>query len=148
MAYTKPVCRGDFTLGTACGRCERCIERKPAAMSSTTNATTAELESKLRCVISHATGGSCDDISLSLNEIGVRITRHVNRVWESAQESALAKATPSPQIERAKEALEQIALLASNYGAWYENDAWEWGQSIGKEAEKALAALSDGGRSS
>lgn len=28
--YTGPVCRGSWALGTACKRCERCIETKPS----------------------------------------------------------------------------------------------------------------------
>lgn len=31
--YERPVCRGSWTLGTACGRCERCAETKPQPSS-------------------------------------------------------------------------------------------------------------------
>ena len=27
--YNKPVCRGSWVLGTACGRCERCEDARP-----------------------------------------------------------------------------------------------------------------------
>lgn len=39
MTYRNPVCRGAWALGTACGRCERCIATKP-----TTNPETAGVE--------------------------------------------------------------------------------------------------------
>lgn len=29
--YKNPVCRGSYMLGTACGRCERCIEENPVS---------------------------------------------------------------------------------------------------------------------
>lgn len=50
------------------------------------------MRAKFRATISHATGGAvhgddCPDFSQ--NELGVRITQHVNRVWEAAQEAAL-----------------------------------------------------------
>ena len=31
--YERPVCRGCWALGTACGRCERCAETKPPSPS-------------------------------------------------------------------------------------------------------------------
>ncbi|MES2289261.1 MAG: hypothetical protein V4530_05935 [Pseudomonadota bacterium] len=52
----------------------------------------AELEQQMRMIVSHATGGACQDITLSTNDISVEITRHVNRVWDAAQEAARAAA--------------------------------------------------------
>jgi hypothetical protein len=51
-----------------------------------------ELRQKLRMIISHASGGHLSepgDIDRSTNDICVEISRHHNRVWEHAQESAL-----------------------------------------------------------
>ena len=33
--YTKPVCKGDLALGTACGLCERCVANRPGTASVT-----------------------------------------------------------------------------------------------------------------
>ena len=30
LGYDSPVCRGDWRLGTACGKCPRCFITKPA----------------------------------------------------------------------------------------------------------------------
>lgn len=33
--YSNLVCKGDFALGTACGRCERCVANRPGSASVT-----------------------------------------------------------------------------------------------------------------
>ena len=33
LNYTKPVCKGSWNLGTACGHCERCLANKPDTLS-------------------------------------------------------------------------------------------------------------------
>ncbi|WDG57309.1 hypothetical protein [Pseudomonas chlororaphis] len=32
---TKPVCKGDLALDTACGRCERCVAKTPSSNAGT-----------------------------------------------------------------------------------------------------------------
>lgn len=62
-----------------------------------------DLEHKLRMIVSHATGGNCQDISLSTNHLSVLITKHVNRVYQAGKDAA---PTPSPArvaIERARD---------------------------------------------
>lgn len=44
-----------------------------------------DVTAKLACVISHATGGATSDTSLSLNEIGVRITALRNKIYEAGK---------------------------------------------------------------
>ncbi len=54
--------------------------------------TYAELEHKLKCVISHASGGAIQDgASMGLNDICVQISQHHNRIWTDAQESVKKK---------------------------------------------------------
>jgi hypothetical protein len=57
-----------------------------------------QLQQKFRMVISHASGGHLSDpkdIERSTNDISVEITKHVNRVWEHAQEVVTNKLTPA-----------------------------------------------------
>lgn len=42
--YTGPVCRGSWALGTACKRCERCIDTKPSEKQDMGVVTTADRE--------------------------------------------------------------------------------------------------------
>jgi hypothetical protein len=55
------------------------------------DAVVEQLRGKLRMIISHASGGHLsepEDIDRSTNDIAVEISRHHNRIWEHAQESA------------------------------------------------------------
>jgi len=68
----------------------------------------ADLESKFRCVVSHATGGNFQDIDASLNEISVRISQFRTQLWEQAKQSG-AKEEKAKLMERFDEdELEQI----------------------------------------
>jgi predicted metal-dependent HD superfamily phosphohydrolase len=65
-----------------------------------------QLRAKMRCIVSHATGGATDDIELPLNEICVRITKKVNVVFKAGKESGRASvlkslATPSDYVVQA-----------------------------------------------
>jgi hypothetical protein len=95
---------------------------KSEVATATTNAPVADqreaLQHKLRMVVSHATGGSSQDIDASVNDICVEITRMRNMVWEGGRQSALrdaAKAqTTLPIHGEMREALDPstIAELA------------------------------------
>jgi hypothetical protein len=50
------------------------------------------LRAKLRMIVSHATGGSSQDIDAYTNDICVRITENVNRIYAHGQEAALSTA--------------------------------------------------------
>lgn len=104
----------DF-LGVNDGGCHTCWHRNPdgpellaiieqqAATIAERDERIEELETKLRMLISHASGGHLsepDDINRSTNDIAVEISRHVNRVWEHAQESA--RKEDATTLERSK----------------------------------------------
>jgi hypothetical protein len=66
--------------------------------------TERELRQKLRMIISHASGGHLSepkDVDRSVNDICVEISRHHNRIWEHAQESA-------PEAARLRAALKRL----------------------------------------
>ncbi len=76
-------------------------------MSDLIDPSVDELRQKLRMIISHASGGHLSepgDIDRSTNDICVEISRHNNRIWQHAQETALAsspQANTEEVIERA-----------------------------------------------
>lgn len=68
------------------------------------------LRGKLRSVVSHATGGSSQDIDEGLNDICVRISRHRNDVWNTALEKGRTEAathitTLEAEVEALRKAL-------------------------------------------
>lgn len=70
----------------------------------------AALNTKLRMIVSHATGGASQDTEASVNDICVRITQRSNAVYEAGK-----KAT-AELIEELKRALQQIAYPVSDVG--------------------------------
>jgi Lar family restriction alleviation protein len=70
--------------------------------ASGANAALDELRGKFRMVISHASGGHLSepgDIDRHTNDICVEISRHHNRVWEHAQETARKEGANAALIE-------------------------------------------------
>lgn len=55
--YTGPVCRGSWALGTACKRCERCIETKPSEKQDMGVVTQADREA---AAAAHGSGWMVD----------------------------------------------------------------------------------------
>lgn len=72
----------------------------PRAQRDELAAKVQALEAKLAAVVSHATGGGTADLTLPLNDICVRITKHLNKVYAAGQRRA------------AMEALREIADMA------------------------------------
>lgn len=58
-----------------------------------------DLETKLRNVISHATGGTFQDHTASVNEIGVRISQYHNRIWNQAIGTTQTEVGDSPKLK-------------------------------------------------
>jgi hypothetical protein len=63
------------------------------------------LRGKMRAIVSHATGGSDQDIDAPLNDISVRITQNMARYYDGGKEAAQA------ENEKLREALEPFARL-------------------------------------
>ena len=58
------------------------------------------LKHKLRMIVSHATGGSCQDIDLSVNDICVRISANRNVIYQAGKDAAHAKAGKQGEGDR------------------------------------------------
>lgn len=102
----------------------------------TANAPVADVEHKLRMIVSHATGGSSQDIDASVNDICVAITRMRNKVWEGGRESAFREAALPPHSDiEGLEALTRIDQFVTKYrepwGAW--KTAW-WEDEVSDDA--------------
>lgn len=68
----------------------------------------ANLESRFRCIVSHATSGNFQDIDAGLEEIVVRISQFRTKLWEQAKQVG-AKEERAKLLERFDEdALEEI----------------------------------------
>ena len=48
--YKNPVCRGSYMLGTACGRCERCIEENPVSKIEALKSENQSLRAEMRAL--------------------------------------------------------------------------------------------------
>lgn len=82
-----------------------------------------ELRTKLRMIVSHATGGHSQDIDASVNDICVRISAMRNKVYQAGKDRA------SSGIERLVEALEPFASLPFDSdmpGDLSDEEAAEW----------------------
>jgi len=75
----------------------------PKLSPEPTVAMVEDLRARMRMIVSHATGGAGVDIDSPINTICVRITQRVNRVWEAAQEAALAAAQPATRAQTVEE---------------------------------------------
>lgn len=53
-------------------------------------------------------------------------------------EAADTIATLRAEVERKDAALQQIELLSTNCGGWFEHDAFDWGLKMGRIARAAL----------
>jgi hypothetical protein len=71
------------------------------------------LRHKLLMIVSHASGGSLQDIDLSTNDISVEISRHVSRVYEEGKKTGATKAEAA--LARMREALTPSADTKAAY---------------------------------
>lgn len=104
--YLKPVCRGSWALGTACGKCERCLDTKPVPANTPAPEVAEPVEFEAR----HCPGipTDCCDYGVVSHVTG----KEVCRVWsqeDAVKITALLNAHPPQPDALAKGDIGEIA---------------------------------------
>jgi hypothetical protein len=103
-------------LGTLLDGLEQRLGGRVGGAGMTPNRTeerVADLEQRLRMIVSHASGGRLherESLDWSINDVCVAISRHKNEIWVQAQKSALT--STDNDVPGLVEALERIERKA------------------------------------
>lgn len=81
----------------------------------------------------------CADLCATVQGPG-RYGTNLLTVAQAEQVFAAALATPAPDSEKLREALDRIAFLSTNHGGWFEADPWKSYAELGDIARAARGA--------